>query len=113
PLATKITYGDEASVRLKPGASMRGFVAAASALARGYPGSGGKIDVISPADAVTALDQGALPEAIALAAFAALAGLITLAGLIQLLTRQLALESAEFPVLRAFGATRGTLVVVS
>ena len=33
--------------------------------------------------------------------------------LAQLLARQLALESAEFPVLRAFGATRATLVTLS
>ena len=119
PFAGQITYGDEAAVRLRPGASMDKFIAAASALAVQYkgttrhPGTGGRIDVISPADEVTALEQSARPQAVALAAFAALAGLIVLVVLGQLLARQLALESAEFPVLRAFGATRGTLVTLS
>ena len=98
---------------------MKQFVAAAGALSVTYkgtlahPGTGGRIDVISQADQVTALEQAARPQAVALTAFAALAGLIVLAVLSQLLTRQLALESAEFPVLRAFGATRGTLVTLS
>jgi ABC-type antimicrobial peptide transport system permease subunit len=118
-LAGELSYGDLAAVRLRPGASLNGFVAAASALARRYtgtasdPGTLGRVDVISQADQVTALEQAARPQAVALAAFAALAGLIALVVLGQLLARQLALESAEFPVLRAFGATRATLVTLS
>jgi hypothetical protein len=42
-----------------------------------------------------------------------LAGLIALAVIGQLLGRQLALDSAEFPVLRALGATRASLVGLS
>jgi ABC-type antimicrobial peptide transport system permease subunit len=119
PLASAMSYGDFAAVRLRPGVRMAAFVAAASALARQYagtasdPGTLGQVDVISQADQVTALEQAARPQAVALAAFAALAGLIALAVLGQLLSRQLALESAEFPVLRAFGATRATLVTLS
>ncbi len=118
-VAGELSYGDLAAVRLRPGASLNGFVGAASALARRYtgtasdPGTGGRVDVISQADQVTALEQAARPQAVALAAFAALAGLIALVVLGQLLARQLALESAEFPVLRAFGATRATLVTLS
>jgi hypothetical protein len=119
PVARAASYGDEAAVRLKPGASMRQFIAAAGALAKHYagtpsrPGTGGRVDVVSPADQVTALEQSVRPQAVALAAFAVLAGLIGLAVLSQLLTRQLALDSAELPVLRAIGATRGTLVALS
>ena len=119
PFASSLSYGMLAAVRLNPDASMKQFVAAASALSITYkgtpthPGTGGRSDVISQADQVTALEQAARPQAVALTAFAALAGLITLAVLIQLLSRQLALESAQFPVLRAFGATRGTLVTLS
>ena len=112
-LARAMSYGDEAAVRLRPGASMKALVAAASALARQYPGTGGQVDVISRADQVASLEQAARPQAVALTAFAALAGLIALVVLGQLLSRQLALESAEFPVLRAFGATRATLVTLS
>ena len=62
---------------------------------------------------MAATQQAIRPQAIALAAFAALAGLIALAVIGQLLSRQLALDSAEFPVLRAIGATRGSLVALS
>src|SRR6185437_9937845 len=116
PIAGAASYGTEAAVRLKPGASMPMFIAAAAALARHYAGpggAGGRIDVINPADQVAALEQSVRPQAVALAAFAALAGLIALAVLSQLLSRQLALDAAELPVLRAIGATRGALVALS
>lgn len=119
PIARAASYGDEAAVRLRPGASMSQFVAAASALAKRYagtpsqPGTGGRVDVVSPADQIAALEQSVRPQAVALAAFAALAGLIALAVLSQLLSRQLALDAAELPVLRAIGATRGALVALS
>jgi hypothetical protein len=112
-LASAMSYGSEAAVRLRPGVPAAEFGPAANALAGQYKDSGGQVDVISPADQVTALEQAARPQAVALAAFAALAGLIVLVVLAQLLSRQLALESAEFPVLRAFGATRATLVTLS
>ena len=44
---------------------------------------------------------------------AVLAGLIAIAVIGQLLSRQLALDAAEFPVLRAIGATRASLVALS
>jgi len=114
PLASLMSYGDEAAVRVRPGAAMNEFIAAANTLASQYKGTtGGRVDVNSHADQVTALEQAARPQAAALAAFAVLAGLIALVVLGQLLSRQLALESAEFPVLRAFGATRATLVALS
>ena len=53
------------------------------------------------------------PEAAALAIFAALAGLIALAIIGQLLSRQLVLDSAEFPILRALGMSRPGLAVLS
>jgi ABC-type antimicrobial peptide transport system permease subunit len=119
PLARAMSYGDVAAVRVRPGVRMPDFIAAASALARQYTGTpsdlgtGGRVDVIGHADQVTALEQAARPQAVALAAFAVLAGLIALVVLGQLLSRQLSMESAEFPVLRAFGATRATLVALS
>ena len=62
---------------------------------------------------MAATQQAIRPQAIALAAFAVLAGLIALAVIGQLLSRQLALDAAEFPVLRAIGATRASLVALS
>ena len=118
-LASAASVGDEAAVRLRAGASMTGFLAAATALARHYagtpdrPGTGGRLDVINPADQDAALERSAWPQAVALAAFAMLAGLIALAVLSQLLSRQLALDASDFPVLRTLGTTRRALVRLS
>ena len=49
----------------------------------------------------------------ALALFAALAALIALAVLSQLLSRQLALDAAQYPALRVLGVTRPVLAAVS
>jgi len=50
---------------------------------------------------------------VALAIFAVLAGLIAVAIIGQLLSRQLILDAAEYPILRALGMTRARLVVLS
>ncbi len=119
--AAAATYGDEAAVRLRPGASLPAFLAAARRVAgerryvgdRRHPGTSGKLDVVSPDDQVAATERAIRPQATALAIFAALIALIGLAVTGQLLSRQLALDSAEFPVLRAIGATRASLVILS
>jgi ABC-type antimicrobial peptide transport system permease subunit len=110
---TTMSYGNAANVRLRPGATVASLSRAASALAQRYKDTGGGILVDSQADQVAATQQAIRPQALALAAFAALAGLIALAVIGQLLSRQLALDSAEFPVLRAIGATRASLVALS
>ena len=110
PAAQASGYGTEAAVRLRPGASMAEFTAAAVALAERYPGTPAGADVITLSDEVTATQRAIRPDAIALAAFAALAGLIALAVTGQLLGRQLLLDATEFPILRALGMTRARLV---
>ena len=110
---TTMSYGNAANVRLRPGATVDSLSRAATALAKRYPDTSGQILTISQATQVAATQQAIRPQAIALAAFAALAGLIALAVIGQLLSRQLALDSAEFPVLRAIGATRASLVALS
>jgi ABC-type antimicrobial peptide transport system permease subunit len=111
--ASTMSYGNEAQIRLRPGATVDSLSRAATALAKRYPDSSGQILTISQANQVAATQQAIHPQAIALAAFAALAGLIALAVVGQLLSRQLALDAAEFPVLRAIGATRASLVALS
>jgi ABC-type antimicrobial peptide transport system permease subunit len=111
--AATMSYGNEAQIRLRPGATVDSLSRAATALAKRYPDTSGQILTISQATQAAATQQAIRPQAIALAAFAALAGLIALAVLGQLLSRQLALDSADFPVLRAIGATRGSLVALS
>ncbi|MGB6618672.1 MAG: FtsX-like permease family protein, partial [Trebonia sp.] len=111
--AGAMSYGNEAQIRLRPGATVDSLSRAATALAKRYPDTSSQILTISQAAQVAATQQAIRPEAIALAAFATLAGLIALAVIGQLLSRQLALDAAEFPVLRAIGATRGSLVALS
>ena len=107
------SYGNEAGVRLRPGTSMTAFLRTASALAKQYPATGGQIVVFSLSDQVMATERAIRPQAVALAVFAVLAGLIGLAVIGQLLARQLVLDSAEFPILRALGMTRASLAVLS
>ncbi|HYB17440.1 MAG TPA: FtsX-like permease family protein, partial [Streptosporangiaceae bacterium] len=111
--ARSLYEGTEAGLRLRPGASMTGFVQAASALAKRYPATGGTIAVVNLSDEVAATERGIRPQAVALAVFAVLAGLIGLAVIGQLLARQLVLDSTEFPILRALGMTRGSLAALS
>ena len=82
-------YGDEAGVRLRPGASMTAFLHDAETLARRFPATGGKLAVISLSDQVTATERAIRPQAVALAIFAVLAGLVGLAVIGQLLARQM------------------------
>jgi len=111
--ARTMSYGNEAVIRLRPGATLDSLSRAATMLAKRYPDTGGQVLVISQATQVAATRQAIRPQAVALAAFAALTGLIALVVIGQLLSRQLALDAAEFPVLRAIGATRASLVALS
>jgi ABC-type antimicrobial peptide transport system permease subunit len=111
--AARASYGTQADVRLRPGASMAGFVSAAAALAKRYRATGGKVDIVSLSGEVAATQRAIRPQAVALALFAGLATLIALAVIVQLLSRQLILDSADFPILRALGMTRARLVTVS
>jgi len=110
---TATTAADEAAVRLQPGASQTAFTSAAETLAKRYPGTGGNIITFPLSDQVNTAERAIRPEAVALAVFAGLAGLIALAVIGQLLSRQLALDASEFPVLRALGVQRATLVTLS
>ena len=108
-----LAISDYAGVRLRPGASLASFTRAARSLARQYPATRGTVDVVSLADATTVVQRAIRPEVVALAAFAALAGLIGLVILAQLLGRQVSLDAADYPILRALGASRGTLAATS
>jgi ABC-type antimicrobial peptide transport system permease subunit len=111
PRSAQFSNGTAAGVRLRPGASMTTFLQAASVLGNRYHTGG--VDDITMSDEVTATELAIRPEAIALGLFAVLVGLIALAIIGQLLSRQLILDAAEYPILRALGMTRGRLVVVS
>jgi hypothetical protein len=110
--ARNSTYGSQAGVRLRPGVSVASFAHAAAALAGRYPATGGVI-VVSLQDEAAATQRAIRPQAIALAVFAALMALIALAVISQLLSRQLSLDSAEYPVLSALGMSRASLATLS
>jgi ABC-type lipoprotein release transport system permease subunit len=103
--------GGTGYVVLRPGADADAFTRQATALARPY--RVGRVQVVRLATAYSAAQRAIRPEAAALAIFAALAGLVALAIIVQLLSRQVMLDSAEFPVLRALGMTRSRLTVLS
>jgi hypothetical protein len=110
--AVPFETGEYASIRLRAGASLSSFEAAATALARRYPATGSVVPISERADQAAA-QQAIKPEVVALALFAALAALVMLAIIGQLLARQLALNATEFPILRALGLPPRRLVFVS
>jgi ABC-type antimicrobial peptide transport system permease subunit len=111
--ATTMSYGNEAAVRLRPGTTIDSLTRAATTLSKRYPDTNRQVLTISQDTQQAATQRAIHPQAIALTAFAGLAALIALGVIGQLLSRQLALDSAEFPLLRAIGATRGSLVALS
>ena len=110
--AAAFKTGEYAGVRLRPGASAAGFEGAARALASRYRAVG-QLTVVSLRPDQIAVQQAIRPQVIALAAFALLAGLIVLAVIGQLLRRQVTLDAAEFPILRALGMSPAKLALVS
>jgi hypothetical protein len=98
-------------VLLRPRADAAAFTRQATALAARY--EVGNAQVVHLATTYAAAQRSIRPQAAALAIFAGLAGLIALAIMGQLLSRQLVLDSAEFPILRALGMSRPGLVVLS
>lgn len=98
-------------VLLRPRADAAAFTRQATALAARY--EVGNAQVVHLAITYAAAQRSIRPQAAALAIFAGLAGLIALAIMGQLLSRQLVLDSAEFPILRALGMSWSGLVVLS
>jgi ABC-type lipoprotein release transport system permease subunit len=112
-LARRASYGTELSARLKPGETTAAVGAAAAAAAsRDKTVGPGNFDVVDLTDQIDASQQAIRPQAVALGAFALLAGLILVAVISQLLSRQLMLDAADFPVLRALGMSRGQLIAL-
>jgi hypothetical protein len=112
--AASVLYQAQAAVRLRPGVSPAAFINAARALEKRYPQAQPQYTAFDNlTDQVAASERVIRPEAVALAVFAGLTAVIALAVTGQLLVRQLALDSAELPVLRALGVTRGSLVLVA
>jgi hypothetical protein len=107
--AVAMTNLPEAGIRLRAGASMAAFLRDASRLRGPYGIRSGDYITVSPDSQITATQRAIRPQALALALFAALVAVIGLAVMGQLLARQLAMDAADFPVLRALGQTRASL----
>src|SRR5262245_18997162 len=103
--------GGGAYIVLRPGGDAAAFTRQATALTPRYKVGG--LQVVHLANEYAATPRAIRPEAAALAIFAVLTGLIALAVIGQLLSRQLVLDSAEFPVLRALGMGRSRLAALS
>lgn len=112
-LAVSMTNLPEAGVQLRPGASAAALVAGTDALRKRFGIADSDYTTVTLAGSVGTTQSAIHPQAIALVIFAALAAFIGLAVLAQLLARQLVLDSAEFPVLRAVGMTRAHLAVAA
>ncbi|MBO0813874.1 MAG: FtsX-like permease family protein [Actinobacteria bacterium] len=110
--ANSIIYMAQAGLRLRPGTDPGSFAVRARALAARSP-QASFTAIVNLADEFAVTQRAISPQAVALAVFAGLAGLISLAVLGQLLARQLALDSAEFPILRAVGMTRRSLLALA
>jgi ABC-type lipoprotein release transport system permease subunit len=114
-LSASASYGTELAVALKPGASVRKFDAAATALAASSSSvtRTGGVNITDVSDQQAATQRAIRPQAVALGAFAVLAGLLLLAVAAQLLSRQLILDARDFPVLRSLGMAPGQLASLS
>jgi MacB-like periplasmic core domain/FtsX-like permease family len=113
PGARSLRYGDFAGVRLRPGASVAAFTRAATALAAQYPATDRNLTITNLADEFSATERAIRPEAAALAIFAALTAVSALVVTAPLLSRQLIMDTVEFPILRALGMTRRSLAGLS
>jgi Na+-transporting methylmalonyl-CoA/oxaloacetate decarboxylase gamma subunit len=107
---------DAGAITLRTGASRAAFLRQANSLASSPQFSaetGGHVFIGDLDGQAEATERAIRPEGIALALFAALAGLIALVVVSQLIGRQILLDAAEHPVLRALGMSRRDLVVFS
>ena len=100
---------DGTAVRLRDGADMAAFRAAAERLASERAEEvGGDILFADNRDRDRRVERAIRPQAVALVVFAAFAGLAGLLVLGQALSRQLSEDATEVPVLRTLGLTRAS-----
>jgi hypothetical protein len=112
-MAKAFPGADGAEFRLRPGASKAAFIHEANALVSRFPDVGGQVFVADLAVQAAVTERAIRPEAVALGMFAALVALIGLAIVAQLLSRQIFLDTLEYPNLRAMGMDVGQLTTLS
>ncbi|HTI33939.1 MAG TPA: FtsX-like permease family protein, partial [Miltoncostaea sp.] len=104
-------YGafDGAYVKLKPGASLPAFSAAAQALAQRYPATGKQVFVADQSVQAATVERAIRPQAVALALFALVLALTALVIVGQVATRLLIGAAGDNAALAALGMTRRQL----
>jgi FtsX-like permease family len=101
---------DGAYLTLKPGAPMSTFSAAAQALTRRYPATGGQVFVADQSVQDAAVERAIRPQAVALALFAAALALTALLIVGQVAVRLLTGAAGDNASLAALGMTRRQLL---
>src|SRR4029079_786944 len=104
---------DGAEVRLARGTSKSAFSAAAQAIARRLPETGGNLQIADEADQAGQVNHAIRPQAVALGLFALLTALAALFAIGQLFARQVFLVSDDNGTLRALGMSRRQLMVTA
>jgi ABC-type antimicrobial peptide transport system permease subunit len=104
---------DGAYVTLKPGTSLATFSAAAEALAKRYPSTGGQVLIADEATQAATIERLIRPQAIALALFALALALTALLIIGQVAARTLQAAAQDNGTLAALGMTRRQLFSAS
>jgi ABC-type antimicrobial peptide transport system permease subunit len=106
---TELNY-DGIAVRLHPGADRDQFRRELQRLGEQYASEVGEVFIGDEATFQAKTERAIRPQAVALAVFALLTGAASLLVVGQTLSRQLASDAHDYPVLRALGMTRGQLL---
>jgi ABC-type antimicrobial peptide transport system permease subunit len=104
---------DGVYVKLKPGASVAAFTAAAQQLARRYPATGKQVFVADEATQAATIERAIRPQAVALALFALALALTALLIIGQTAARTLLTATQDNGTLVALGMTRRQLFTAS
>lgn len=103
---------DGAYISLRPGADAGRFREEVQRLARADPRTGGQVFIANQHDQTNRVRRAIAPQAAALAVFALLASVAAFLVVAQLASRQVWLDSIEYPTLRSLGMTRRQLMAV-
>jgi hypothetical protein len=107
------TNFDGVFLRVQPGTDVEAFREKVEAAAVRHPESGGQVLFLDRAEQHARIERAIRPQAAALTVFAVIAALASLLVLGQAISRHLALDAFDHPVLRSIGATRRQLVTVA
>jgi len=94
---------DGVAIRLRSGAKVTDLQNSAEAALKRHPEAGGRVFVSSEEDRPVIVSRAMRPLVIGLVAFAAALGITLLLVMTQAITRQILIQAADYPTLRALG----------